>query len=224
LLKTFQNIGYFVPLTKVPKRIVEHVREQLLDYWHGEKAQLREKLRLSEPTLYEYRAVIREYRGVKAYGTVARAELVSQLTQAAQTMNSTADLINVGVEWLIKERWELPAFSTLDRLAGHIKQSVNDMLFDQVYEALSSEQNLICRRLLRQASDGGGAEWTRLKILPGSPTPGNMYELSEHFKWLMTLGEIKGLLVPVPASKIMHFASEALSLPPSGLQRIAPAH
>ncbi|NJM39568.1 MAG: DUF4158 domain-containing protein [Anaerolineae bacterium] len=219
LLKTFQNIGYFVPLTKVPKRIVDHVREQLLDNWRGEKAQLREKLRLSEPTLYEYQAVIRDYRGVKAYGVASRAGLVSQLTQAAQTMNSTADLINVGVEWLIKERWELPAFSTLDRLAGHIKQGVNDTLFDQVYEAMSAEQKVICRRLLRQASDGGGAEWTRLKMLPGSPTPGNMHELSQHFKWLMTLGEIKGLLAPIPASKIMHFASEALSLPPKELQR-----
>jgi hypothetical protein len=59
-------------------------------------------------------------------------------------MNSTADLINVAVEWLIKERWELPTFSTLDRMAGHIKQSVNEALFDQVYDAMSGEQKIIC--------------------------------------------------------------------------------
>ncbi|NJM39669.1 MAG: DUF4158 domain-containing protein, partial [Anaerolineae bacterium] len=67
LLKTFQNIGYFVEFTHVPTSIVNHMRDQLLDNWRGEKAQLWENLRLSEPTLYEYRDVIREYRGVKIY-------------------------------------------------------------------------------------------------------------------------------------------------------------
>jgi len=41
-------------------------------------------------------------------------------------MEHPADLINVAVEELVKERYELPAFSTLDRLVGHIRTIVNN--------------------------------------------------------------------------------------------------
>ena len=217
LLKTFQNVGYFVDIDAIPQRISDYIRNQLLEYFPTQDPPIIEPARLSKPTLYEYRVAIRQYRGVTAFGDSAREGLSAELTQAAQTMNSTADLINVEVEWLIKERWELPAFSTLDRLAGHIKQTVNDALFERVYGAMTGEQKAICRQMLRQPNDGGGAEWTRLKTLPSNPTPGHMQELNEHFQWLMTLGDIKKTLASVPAAKIMHFASEALSLPPSEL-------
>ena len=219
LLKTFQNVGYFVDLETIPRKIAAYIRDQLREHRPDEKLPTMEVLTLSRPTLYEYRTAIRQHRGVKVFTTTARASLAAEITRAAQTMNSTADLINVGVEWLIKERWELPAYSMLDRLAGHIKQRVNDALFDTVYEAMSAEQKIICRRLLHHASDGSGVEWTRLKMLPGNPTQGNMRELSKHFEWLMTLGKTKVLLAPIPLAKIMHFASEALSLPPSELQQ-----
>jgi hypothetical protein len=75
--------------------------------------------------------------------------------------------------------------------------------------------NYIREQLL---NNGSGAEWTRLKALPGNPTPGNMHEVSEHYRWLMTLGEIKGLLAPIPAAKVMHFANETLSLRPMELR------
>ena len=157
LLKTFQNVGYFVELDTIPKRITSYVRDQLQEHRPDEKQIASDgELGVSKPTLYEYRVVIRQYRGVKAFDDSSRAGLTTELTQAAQTMNSTADLINVGVEWLIKERWELPAYSTLDRMAGHIKQRVNDALFDQVYEAMPSEQKIICRRLLHQSNRGMG--------------------------------------------------------------------
>jgi hypothetical protein len=145
LLKTFQNTGYFCDLQNVPVQIINYIREQLLNNGPDEVKRVERRLpERSKPTLYEYRKVIREYRGVKAYSGITSKQLTTELTRAAQTMNSTADLINVAVEWLIKERWELPTFSTLDRMAGHIKQSVNEALFDQVYDAMSGEQKIIC--------------------------------------------------------------------------------
>ena len=38
-----------------------------------------------------------------------------RVTQAAYTMSDPADLINVAIEHLIQQRFELPAFQTLDR-------------------------------------------------------------------------------------------------------------
>ena len=44
-----------------------------------------------------------------------------RVTQAASTMSDPADLINVAIEHLIQQRFELPAFQTLDRLVSHVR-------------------------------------------------------------------------------------------------------
>jgi len=43
-------------------------------------------------------------------------------------MSDPADLSNVAIEHLIQPRCELPAFSTLDRLIGHIRHRVHQTL------------------------------------------------------------------------------------------------
>jgi hypothetical protein len=40
-------------------------------------------------------------------------------------MDHPADLINVALEVLVKERLEIPAFSTLDRIVGHVRAQIN---------------------------------------------------------------------------------------------------
>lgn len=45
-------------------------------------------------------------------------------------------LINVAIEELVRQRYELPAFSTLDRLACHIRSIVNTRLFRRVARKL----------------------------------------------------------------------------------------
>jgi hypothetical protein len=39
-------------------------------------------------------------------------------------MDNPADLINAAIDELIKQRYELPAFSTLDRLVGRVRTLV----------------------------------------------------------------------------------------------------
>ena len=39
-------------------------------------------------------------------------------------MDNPADMINAALEGLIKQRYELPAFSTLDRLVGRVRTLV----------------------------------------------------------------------------------------------------
>jgi hypothetical protein len=47
-------------------------------------------------------------------------------------MNNPADLINVAIESLVKERYELPAFSTLDRSVRHIRTLVNLGIYENL--------------------------------------------------------------------------------------------
>jgi hypothetical protein len=46
---------------------------------------------------------------------------IKALSEAAETKDNPADLINLALETLIKERYELPVFSTLDRLVRRVR-------------------------------------------------------------------------------------------------------
>jgi hypothetical protein len=52
---------------------------------------------------------------------------------AALVMDHPPDLINAALETLIKDRYELPAFSTLDRLAGEVRTQIQGAGNPQAY-------------------------------------------------------------------------------------------
>ncbi len=52
------------------------------------------------------------------------------------TMSDPADLINLAVEHLIQQRFELPAFSTLDRLVTHVRHGVHQDLYARITASL----------------------------------------------------------------------------------------
>ena len=60
-----------------------------------------------------------------AYGPAAREAVVETCLQAARTRDDLPDLINMAIEELIRQRFELPAFSTLLRIARTTRNTVN---------------------------------------------------------------------------------------------------
>lgn len=70
----------------------------------------------------------------------ARHIAIQAVYNAAQVMDNPADLINVAIAELIKKRCELPAFSTLDRLARRIRTLVNSRFFQNVVDRLTPEE------------------------------------------------------------------------------------
>src|SRR5215470_2801864 len=99
LLKTFQRLGYFPRLSDVPVMIVHYLRSVLRC---GEDV----AVGFPEPrTLYRHHRLIREYLGVTAYSAAACHLAARAVYDAAQTMDNPADLINVALETLIKERY-----------------------------------------------------------------------------------------------------------------------
>jgi len=126
LLKTFQSLGYFPDLDDIPDAIVQHIRMTLKipqDVTPGYP---------NDRTLYRHYEAIRAHLNVRAFDVQARQIIQQTVQQAAQTMDDPADLINVGIEVLIQQRYELPAFSQFERLIGHIRTEVNDAIFQKV--------------------------------------------------------------------------------------------
>ena len=73
----------------------------------------------------------------------ARQIVIKSIYQAAQVKDNPADLINVAIAELINQRYELPAFSTLDRIIRRIRTLVNGVFFDTVGECATNNSTWV---------------------------------------------------------------------------------
>ena len=170
LRKAFQRLGYFPRLMEVPEAIVPHMRGCLR--LGGGVALGYEAPRLLDR---HYRA-IRTYLQVLAYGREARHQVIHAVYAAAQRMDNPADLINVALETLIKERYELPAFSTVDRLVRRVRTLVNQRFFSAVFQRLSTADQARLDALLIPDPRLHRSLYNRLKQVPKRPTLTHLQE------------------------------------------------
>lgn len=151
-LKTFQNIGYFIDLDQIPQAIVIYLRKQL-GVPHNTQLSL-----LKGTTLYRYNQSIRKYLGVTPWGLKgtksARRVAIRSAYQAAQMLNIPADIINVIIEELRTQQYELPAFSTLRRLVQHVRSRVNRAIFQGVSQNLAQENRILTLAGLLKVPEG----------------------------------------------------------------------
>jgi len=132
MLKTRQQLGYFPLLGEVPKQIVVFLADALS--LPPDTALL--DARVKTKTLFRYRGLIRAHLGVRAYGEAGEQLIEPAIRTAALTMSDPADLINLAIETLTRANVELPAFSTLDRIAGHLRQQVHATLYRSITAGL----------------------------------------------------------------------------------------
>lgn len=163
-------------------------------------------------TLYRHHHGIRDFLQVKAYEKEARRLTIQAVYEAAQVMDNPADLINVALETLIKERYELPAFSTLDRLVRRVRTLVNRRFFQTICSRLQESDLAKLEALLVSDDHTRRSSFNRLKQLPKKPTLSNLQEWLGHLEWLISWGQVGGSLAGLAHLKIKHFAAEAKAL------------
>jgi Domain of unknown function (DUF4158) len=104
LLKTFQRLGYFIPLHKVPRQIAEHI--SLIYGVHYEAMEW--EAYDSSGFRHRHLARIRDHLGVRKFDEVARGDLSIAIQQAALLREDVVDIINIAIEELVRQRYELP--------------------------------------------------------------------------------------------------------------------
>src|SRR5260370_21659605 len=125
LLKVYQRLGYFPKPETIPGAIISHIRAVM-----QLPADLVPDI-ASNHTLYRYYAAIREHLEIQSEGKHIRHVAAQAMHQAAQAMGNPADLISAAIEILVKERCELPGFSTLERMARRIGNLVNRDMYQR---------------------------------------------------------------------------------------------
>ena len=213
MLKAFQRLGYFPNPDDIPPVVVQHIRSTL-----GLPGDVTPQF--PARSLYRHHRAIREYLEVLPWGKHPRHVATEAVFKAAHVMDNPADLINVAIAELVKERCELPAFSTLDRLVRRVRTLVNFRFFRSVLSRLSLDDQ---RRLDRLVSpdDRYRSDFNYLKEPPKSATLSHMHDLQMRFSWLLTMGDVEQKLEGIPKAKVKHFAAEARALDASEIREFA---
>jgi Domain of unknown function (DUF4158) len=216
LLKTRQQLGYFPSLTEVPAQITEYLSGQL-----GFAAQisLLDHTRL-KPTLHRYRNAVRSFLETKPFRRENRRQIGQAIRKAAETMSDPADLINVAVAELSKAGVDLPAFSTLDRLAGNLRQQVHAEMYARMTGSLTTKQKDKLDDLLTVPPGGQVSNFTLLKKTPGPPELKYIREWAERLEQLDAILDPKPFLAGIPHTKVRQFAAEATVLETGDLRDI----
>ena len=208
LLKTRQKLGYFPAIRDVPKQVVQYLAEQL---GHPQETEIIDETRL-RTSLQRYKNTIRMYLGSKSYGAEGLEQMEKVIRNAAFTMSDPADLINAAVEELVKVNIELPAFSTLDRAAGNIRQKVHTELYARMTDGLTVRQEKILEALLVVPFGEKFTLFNRLKQSPGTPTLGHIRLWAEHLEEIESILDPSSFLKGIPHTKIRQFAAEVDAL------------
>lgn len=161
---------------------------------------------------HRYRRAVHALLGVRPYPEGGAEIAEAAMRDAAVVMSDPADLINVAVEALVRDRVELPAFSALDRLAGRARERVHGDIYRLVAGRLSEGDGARLDALLDVGPDAHRTGFTRLKAPPGPPTLKRVRERVRHLGELVGLLETAPLIESVAHTKVRQFAAEARAL------------
>ena len=218
MLKSFQRLGYFISLTNLPQAIIQHISNVTNIIVSSEVIENYNK----SGTRLRHVQVIREYLNIKPYGSDARHIIIRAIGAAARTKDEPSDLINVAIEELIRQHYELPAFSTLVRASNRIKVSVYRSFYRQIHTLLSEESRNKIDKLLESEQDNIYTSWNVLKQEPGTPTLMHLKDLVNYLTWLSVQNVGAEVLSNIPDIKIKRFAAEAKTLNATQMKALEP--
>ncbi len=218
LLKTFQRLGYFVASSEVPHTIIEHIartinqppnREQLNTYDNSRNRKNHIKL-------------IRHHLEVRAFNDDARTLLAQTLADASLSKDDLADLINIGIETLVKHRFELPVFGVLLREAKKQRTATYQYWFSTLFEQLDDSNRATLDALFIVEEGQCSSVWNTLKNDAPQSSLAGLRERLKHHAQLSRLAENSWMLCAIPVVKRQQLALEGLSLNAADMMRMEP--
>ncbi|MFW9449663.1 DUF4158 domain-containing protein, partial [Xanthomonas euvesicatoria pv. euvesicatoria] len=207
----------FPMLDEVPPAVMRHIRSAL-------KLRVQVKpANLANASRYRYYRRIRQFLQVRASSDGGLKIAARAVCEAAAVMDNPADLINVAIEQLVRDRVELPAFSTLDRLTRRIRTLVNGRYFAQIEARLTIDEKQRLEGLLQVEEGRQKSPLHAIKRLPKRSSLQHFQELIDHIAELDELVGSELHLAGIPEVKRKHFAAEARALDASELRKFRAA-
>jgi hypothetical protein len=183
LLKISQRLGYFVPLTEIPEAIIRHIAQfagiSLIPAEDWNKYH-------ESGTHKRHRALIRDYLGIRFFDREAREVMFNAMTDVAVIKDGPADLVNVAIEKLIQQNFELTTFTTLAEAARHIHAQSYRELYYTISQSLDSAAITALDDLFQTTTPCSYTPWHHIKQDAGKPTLTHLKDLVSHDRRLST--------------------------------------
>ncbi len=205
LLKVHQYLGRTCPMHKVPRSLRQFISAKL---GLSEDITPLEETEDNKKNFYRYRQLIRRFLNIRPWSDDGESIVAAAVDKAAYAMSDPSDLVNVAIETLVAHRYELPAFSTLDRLTGHIRQQVHETLYLQMTADLTQSQRQTLNALLEVREDEWKSDFTRIKEYPRGNSLKNMREWVDRLDWLSSIIQPASFIEGVAHTKIRQFAAQ----------------
>ena len=208
LLKTFQRLGYFVRYAEIPISIVRHVATSA--GYDDIPASM--ETYDTDVTRNRHTKLILEFLGVSAYGQSGRQVVIDTCLQASRTRDDLPDIINMAIEELIRRRYELPAFSTLLRIARTARSLSNRGYQIQFCKLLKEDARERLLAVLSRPEGQSRSLWDQIKNEPRRATVVQLKDFIHHLRWLQQQNVATNVFEGIPEAKIRQFAAEARAL------------
>jgi len=125
LLKCAQRLGYFVLISSIPRSIPEYIAKhvdcrctlKMLRFYADARARS------------SHINKIRAYLNIKPADKKAHSTAIKAMEHATYTKEDIVDILNVGIEELIRLRYELPRFDHLLRMAYQARKKTNAAMY-----------------------------------------------------------------------------------------------
>ena len=159
LLKCTQRLGYFVFLTSIPRSIPKYIAKHVGCRCSLKMLQSYDDARVRTSHIKKIRA----YLNIKPADKNARSNAFKAMEHAAWTKEDIVDILNVGIEELIRLRYELPKFDQLLRRAYRARKKTNISIYTAVYDAIHELTRSQLEQLLKVDPETNRSLWNQLR-------------------------------------------------------------
>jgi TnpA family transposase len=215
-LKTFPILGRFAAPKEIPAVIVKFLAEcaglqglTLKSYPHRTRVRHREEIRV--------------VLGIKPWGDGGEALAVSTMERIVAGRTHLSDLINGAIDALVAENVELPALTTLRRLAGNVHALAEAAWLDALNARLSPAILSRLDALLVVPEGATESAFSKLCKSTKRVSRDHLDELLEQLAWLNEIAMPDGVLVDTPPARIDAWAEEARRLTATELREYTPS-
>lgn len=208
-LKLFQRLGYFVKINDIPTLIRQYIVTQA-GYQRPPKL---EELKQFDKSSSRNKLIadLRRFLNVRPLDAQGQAWLSNVAETAADNRHVVADIINVMLEELVHHRYELPAFSTLDRLAVQAREKIHETHYESISNQLDSQVKTLIDSLFKVGAGETSSAWNLLRREPKKPTNKETRYYLQHIRRLQLLvDQLPRPDIPVPKLKQYRYIARSM--------------
>lgn len=215
ILKCYQCLGYAINLKDVPEAIIGYVSNAvggsdnpvLTGYAPSSKKR--------------HRKIILQFLNISDDEHKQRDYMKQSALKSAVFKEGLVDIINDMIETLVKERFELPGFTTLERMARAARALTSTKLYERITAKLGDESKIFLDTLFDTAlaPDNATTRWAYLKQEMKAPTTQNVKNFIENLTQLKDWrSKAPAPIDEIPAHRLEQLIEEATALDSSDMK------